>query len=237
MGCGDRRARLIQELGSAWPFLLNSGFSRLIVKAWIRKEIAEELNHSHLNATFASGDDEESSQKHGSDEQKESTTHWQEAVVEWSRQQWQSGLQSQFLQRREELAWVTCSLLKVSDKRTAHELYYRIKDGEATFADICKKHGLGSESMKGGSLPKQRLHKLPYGLPAVIRTMKAGDLTTPCKLGESIAIIKLWEIEPAVFDESVSGYLLNERYKDWSLEAYEYISTVLTEATSTTIPE
>lgn len=230
-----RTTALRQWLSPALEPIAVSGLLRQVIEGWIRQQLAFDAPWSALEreqAGQANLDDYLKKRDPGKFGLNEARLLQHLATGEgcrlWARQQWQGQLQSLFLARKSDLDLASCGLIRLGNEAFAQELYFRIISGEAGFESLARLHSEGPEQQAGGHLPLQPVSRLPMGLPALVQTLKPGELTRPLPLGEQWALVKLIELVPARFDDQkVQEQLLSDQLVSWLSEAVDYAIALL----------
>lgn len=127
-------------------------------------------------------------------------------------------VEAYFLTRKAALDRVLYSLLRTKDLGLAQELYFRIKEGEQSFADLAKQYSQGGEAATGGLVGPSPL-TAPH--PAIARTLQVsqpGQLWPPVRLEEWYVIVRLEKFFPAQLDESTRRQLIEEMFESWMRE-------------------
>lgn len=140
-------------------------------------------------------------------------TDWLEREVrtrKFQQRQWGKTLTSYFLQRKDQLDRVICSLIYLTDLACAQELYFRIVEGEQNFAELAKlysqqKHS--SEPVALGDLPP-KLARMFYG-------GRVGQVWAPTPIQSWIIIARLDAHLPVQLDDAMQQQLYNERLEQW----------------------
>jgi parvulin-like peptidyl-prolyl isomerase len=128
---------------------------------------------------------------------------------------WGHKLESYFLQRKGHLDKVIYSLLRVKELGVAQELYYRIQEGEQTFADLAREYSQGPEAQTGGLTGPVELSLPPRPLAQMLAVSQPRQLWPPLRLGEWIVVVRLEQLIPAKLDEPTRDRLLNELFEAW----------------------
>ncbi len=122
---------------------------------------------------------------------------------------------SYFLQRKSQLDRVIYSILQVNNFHLAQELFFRIQDGEATFAELAPQYSGGQETQTGGLIGPQEL-SLPHPtLAQRLVSLKSGQLATPIQIGDRFVVIRLEQYLPAQLDSAMRKRLADELYQQW----------------------
>ena len=130
----------------------------------------------------------------------------------------QAKAEAHFLTRKTQLDQVVYSLLRVKDGALARELYLRIANREANFADLAAAHAQGPErSTKGivGPVPLTQAH--PH-LADRLRTSSPGVLNEPFRIGEWWLVTRLESYTPATFSPETAKQMSKELFDIWVRE-------------------
>ena len=133
--------------------------------------------------------------------------------------------EQRFLSRKQQLDTVIYSLLRVSSEPLAHELYLRIAEGEADFAELAATYAEGPEqATRGvvGPVPLLQAHPI---LANVLRTSQPGELRPPLPIEPWWLVVRLESLQPASFDEAMQSRMTHELFEEWvEAEVRERIS-------------
>jgi PPIC-type PPIASE domain len=122
---------------------------------------------------------------------------------------------SHFLQRKSQLDRVIYSILQVNNFHLAQELFFRIQDGEATFAELAPQYSSGQETQTGGLIGPQEL-SLPHPiLVQKLLSMRSGQLAGPIQIVDCFVVIRLEQYLPAQLDTAMRQRLADELYQQW----------------------
>lgn len=103
----------------------------------------------------------------------------------------------------------------VLDPGLAQELYFRIQEGEQSFAELAREYSQGSEARTGGLLGPMTL-STPHPLIArILFASQPGQLSSPIRIEEWFVIVRLEKLIPAQLDASMRRRLLNELFESW----------------------
>ncbi|OKH55810.1 peptidylprolyl isomerase [Calothrix sp. HK-06] len=145
-------------------------------------------------------------------------------IEKFQEQKWGHKLESYFLQRKGQLDKVIYSLLRVKDQGFANELYFRITEGEQSFAEIAFKHSEGSEAQTGGIMGPLELGTIHPNLAQILRVSQPGEIWAPMPFGEYRVIVRLEKLIPAQLDEAMRKRLLHENFEAWFTEQLGQLS-------------
>ncbi len=128
---------------------------------------------------------------------------------------WGSKLESYFLQRKKQLDQVIYSLLRVEDRHLAQELYFRIQDGEQTFAAVVREFSQGQEVQTDGMIGPATLNTPHPAIAQRLATLQPGELSPPFQVGQWVVIVRLEKLIAAQFDQAMQQRLLTELFEQW----------------------
>ena len=124
-------------------------------------------------------------------------------------------LEPYFLQRKTQLDRVRYSLIRTKDASLAQEIYFRLNDDGASFADLARQYSEGQESKTGGLVGPVELSVPHPVLARMLMVSKPGQLWAPTQIGEWLVIARLDQFLPAQLDDAMRQRLLNERFQEW----------------------
>ena len=139
----------------------------------------------------------------------------EQRIEKFKQATWGHKLESYFLRRKSLLDKVIYSLIRTKDVGIAHELYFRIQEGEQSFSELARQYSQGSEAQTGGLLGPIEFGKISQNLAKMLHVSRVGQLWPPTRSGESIVIVRLEQLIPARLDESMRQQLLDQLFEDW----------------------
>jgi parvulin-like peptidyl-prolyl isomerase len=131
---------------------------------------------------------------------------------------WGPKLESYFLSRKGQLDKVIYSLIRTQDLGIAQEVYFRVLEGEQTFAELARIYSQGPEAQTDGLIGPVELNVPHPTLAQVLSVSQPGQLMPPTRIGEWFVIVRLERFIPAQLDESMRRRLLNELFSTWLQE-------------------
>ena len=137
---------------------------------------------------------------------------------------WKNKLESYFLSRKQQLDQVIYSLIRVEDAGLAQELYFRLKEGEQSFAELAQTYSQGPETQTGGLIGPLELGKVSHNLAPLLLISHPGELWPPIPMRDSLLIIRLEKIIPAQMNESMKQRLYQELFEIWVKEQSKQLS-------------
>ena len=133
--------------------------------------------------------------------------------------------EQRFLSRKQQLDTVIYSLLRVSSEPLANELYLRIAEGEADFAELAATYAEGMEqATRGvvGPVPLVQAHPI---LANVLRTSQPGELRPPLQIEPWWLVVRLESLQPASFDEAMQSRMTHELFEEWVQDEVKQLIT------------
>lgn len=128
---------------------------------------------------------------------------------------WGHKLESYFLERKALLDRVIYSLIRTQDPGIAQELYFRIREGEQSFAELARQYSQGPEAETGGLIGPVELSVPNPVLVQMLRLCQPGQVCPPTRLGDWLVIVRLQKFIPAQLDATMRQRLLNECFSIW----------------------
>ena len=129
--------------------------------------------------------------------------------------------EARFLQRKNQLDRVVYSLLRLSDGGLARELYLRIDDGDANFADLAARYAEGPEQATRGIVGPVPLTQAHPVLVDRLRTAPPGVVLEPFQIESWWLVVRLERLTPATFDEATAALMAQELFEQWISEQVE----------------
>ncbi|AFZ56090.1 peptidylprolyl isomerase [Anabaena cylindrica FACHB-243] len=150
-----------------------------------------------------------------SSEQLNSTAIRQLKLEKFKEASWGQDLESYFFQRKPQLDRVIYSLITTADIGIAQEIYFRIQEGEQSFAQLAREYAQGPEAQTDGLVGPVELQSLHQSLVKILSTSQPRQISPPTQIGEWIVIVRLEKLLPAQMDRPLRQRLLNERFQGW----------------------
>ena len=135
-------------------------------------------------------------------------------IEKFKQQTWSNRLESTFLNRRTSLDRVIYSLIRHKNPELLQELFFRIQEGEQTFAEVATQYSQGVESQTGGMIGPVLLNKLPPAIAERLRHSLPQQSHPPFPLEEWFVILRLEKFMPSQLDEQTSQLLLNQLFEE-----------------------
>lgn len=139
-------------------------------------------------------------------------------IEKFKQNTWGHKLESYFLNRKGKLDRVIYSLIRNQDAGVIQELYFRVNEGEQSFADLAREYSQGPEAQTGGLIGPVEMSTPHPAIAQILSSSQPGDACPPKKLGEWYVIVRLEKFIPAQLDEPMRQRLLNECFSTWLSE-------------------
>ena len=128
---------------------------------------------------------------------------------------WGDKLESYFLQQKSQLDRYVYSLIRLRDGDVAKELYFRLKEGEQSFAEIAEQYSEGLEAKTGGLIGPVQLGLSHPKLAQILKASQPGQIIPPTAIENLWIIVRLEKVISAQFDEAMQQKLLDELFANW----------------------
>ncbi len=123
--------------------------------------------------------------------------------------------EQRFLARKNQLDQVIYSLLRVEDGALARELYLRIAEGEADFAELATTYAKGPERSTRGVVGPVPLLQAHPSLAELLRTSRPGQLHPPLQIDRWWLVVRLETLRSASFDDEMQRRMARELFEEW----------------------
>ena len=137
---------------------------------------------------------------------------------------WGHQLKSYFLKRKRQLDKVIYSLIRTEHRGTANELYFRIREGEQSFAELAREYSSGLEAQTGGIIGPVEFGTLAPNFAHLLYTSQIGILQAPVPFGEWWIIVRVEKLIPAQLDDFMRQRLLQENFEAWFQQQLSQLS-------------
>jgi parvulin-like peptidyl-prolyl isomerase len=145
---------------------------------------------------------------------------------------WGVKLESYFLNRKGQLDKVIYSLIRTQDLGIAQEIYFRVLEGEQSFAELARTYSQGPEAQTDGLIGPVELSVPHPTLAQMLSTSQPGQLLPPTRVGDWLVIVRLERFIPAQLDDAMRRRLLNELFNTWMQEQLKQTQPILLNASS-----
>ncbi|WP_353771979.1 peptidylprolyl isomerase [Okeania sp. SIO2G5] len=153
-------------------------------------------------------------------------------IEKYKQDTWGIKLESYFLERKGSLDKVIYSLIRTKDVGVAQEVYFRINDGEQSFAELAREYSQGPEAQTDGLIGPVELNVPHPALANLLSRSQPGELSPPTRVGEWMVIVRLERFIPCQMDDAMRRRLLDEQFNVWLREKMQAIDAVFAHANS-----
>ena len=133
----------------------------------------------------------------------------------WKKALFEPQAEERFETRKPALDRVVYSLLRVKDAGLARELWFRIKEGEATFAELAPMYASGNEVYTAGIVGPVALGAMHPGLAGVLKPAPVGEVLRPFAVAEWYLVARVDHHLPAEFDDAMKAQMVDELVHIW----------------------
>jgi len=131
---------------------------------------------------------------------------------------WGAQIDAQFQSHRDRLDRVLFSIIQTQDVEIIQELYFRLQEGEAEFAQLATQYSQGPEAQTNGLVGPMEVRNLNPKLAHVLRTSQPGQISPPFRVDQWVAIARLERYLPAQLETGLRQRLLDEAFESWLQE-------------------
>ena len=150
--------------------------------------------------------------------------HWSQADLHWqaglaerirrtSMKRHQSKAELHYLTRKEQFDQVTFSQLTVPNQFLAQELFLRLNEKEATFAELAAQLRKGGTEKGQGRLGPMAIANVPPAIAKPLRSCSPGTLLEPLQVQNSWLIVRLEKFQPTQFDAAMEQRMCLELFQ------------------------
>ena len=147
-------------------------------------------------------------------------------LEKFKQETWKNKVENYFVSRKASLDQVIYSLIRTKNPGLAHELYFRVAEGEQAFADIAREYSEGPEARTGGLLGPVPLSQPHPAISKLLSVSQPEQLWPPRPLTEWFVIIRMEKFIPAQLDDAMRHRLIDELFEKWMREQLAEVSTL-----------
>jgi len=136
-------------------------------------------------------------------------------IANWKKAVFEPQAREHFDRRKPSLDRVVYVLLRVKEAGLARELWFRLKEGEATFAELAPKYASGTEIYTDAIIGPVAYGAMHPALAAVLQAAREGELLRPFAIAEWFLVAKVKYKLPAEFDVNMKAQMVEELYNNW----------------------
>lgn len=136
-------------------------------------------------------------------------------IARWKKAHFGKHAREHFDKRKPELDRVVYSLLRVGDAGLARELWFRLAENEAAFADLAPRYTAGHEVHTNGLVGPATFGSMHPALAAHLRAGAEGQLLKPLRIAEIFVVARVEKFLPAQFDDDMEARMIEELAAQW----------------------
>jgi hypothetical protein len=136
-------------------------------------------------------------------------------IAKWKKTLFEPEARQRFDLRKPSLDRIVYSLLRVKDAGLARELWFRIKEGESTFAELAPRYASGNEIYTAGIVGPVSFGSMFPALADVLRPASPGKLLKPLAVADWYLVARVDHHLPAEFDEATKAQMIEELSQIW----------------------
>lgn len=136
-------------------------------------------------------------------------------IAKWRQALFEPQAREHFERRKPSLDRIVYTLLRVKDAGLARELWFRIKEGEAAFADLAPKYAGGNEIYTAGIVGPVAFGAMHPALAAFLKPARPGELLKPCAIAEWFVVARVEHHLSVEFDEPMKAQMIEELMQHW----------------------
>lgn len=145
-------------------------------------------------------------------------------IEKYKESRWGAIVPSYFFKRKGYLDRVIYSWMRLTDEGVAHELYFRLVEGEQSFDELARLYAQGSEAITGGLVGPVEIGTLPENLAYLLKGCTVGQINLPVRLGQHWVIMRLEQRISVELDQATHKRLLQEQFELWFRSEMEKLS-------------
>ena len=135
-------------------------------------------------------------------------------IEKFKQQAWGDRIPAYFARRKKQLDRVIYSSVKIETKEIAREIYFRLTEGEQTFAELAREYSENPQ-IEVNNLGWLELGTLPSLIARQLSILEVNSLSTPILVGNCYVILRLEKYASAQCDRTMQKRLINELFSQW----------------------
>lgn len=136
-------------------------------------------------------------------------------IAKWKQSVFGPEAPEYFERRKPLLDRVVYSLLRVKEPGLARELWFRIKEREATFAELAPDYASGNEVYTAGIVGPVAYGAMHPALATVLQSAPVGKLLKPFAIAEWYLVARVEHQLPVEFNEAMKHQMIEELAEKW----------------------
>ena len=137
----------------------------------------------------------------------------QERIRRTSHRRFQTKAELHYLTRKEQFDQVTYSQLSAPNQFLAQELFLRLNENEATFAELAAMLRQGGNQKGQGRFGPVAIANVPKPLAKPLHSCRPGTLLAPIQVQSNWLIVRLEQFQPTQFDAAMEQRMCTELFQ------------------------
>ena len=147
-------------------------------------------------------------------------------IAKFKQSRWGDRVETYFHQNKKQLDLVMYSQIAVDTPDIAQELYFRLQEGEQSFAELAPQYSQGSEANTNGIVGPIRVYNLHATIARTLLTSRVGQLQRPMMIGKWYFILRLEKFISAELDNSMYHSILNDFFDRWLVQERQQLTVI-----------
>ena len=157
----------------------------------------------------------------------------QERILRSSKRQFANKAELHYLTRKEQFDRASYSQLIAKDQYLAQELFLRLNEDEAEFADLAAELSRDAERKMSWQIGPIPMARVPKPLAKKLRSVIPGTLLEPIRVQASWVVVRLEQYQPTEFDANMEQRMCLELFQQHVNQLVDERMSSLTEKFST----
>tara|TARA_Y100001968_G_scaffold331041_1_gene384539 strand:- start:3577 stop:4323 length:747 start_codon:yes stop_codon:yes gene_type:complete len=136
-------------------------------------------------------------------------------LKEYCKLNFSNKVESHFLKRKNDLDIVIYSMIRVTDRHKAYEIYLRIIEEGANFGDLASQYSEGIEKSTRGIIGPSPIGNSHPELAEYIRSIQPGKIKPPLAIAGKYLLIRVESFAPAKLDDFMREKMAQELFNSW----------------------
>ena len=154
--------------------------------------------------------------ENGLDDKRLDTMLYENLQVEiFKKNMFENKIESTFLQQKELLDKVLYSILRVTNREQANELYIQLEEKESSFSNLVSTYSIGSEKSFNGIIGPIELGRIDPVLRERLKISRDGQLWEPFEFRNNWVILRHEKNLPSKLDDNMKGRIRDSMYEEW----------------------
>jgi hypothetical protein len=128
---------------------------------------------------------------------------------------WSGRVYSHYLQRKSSLDRVEFSVMGVTDRGLAEEIFFRVQSGEQSFKDLAFKYSECAAALDGGKISSSEIDRTHPGIAPYLVSLQPGELSPIFSLDNLHVFVRLEGYISTDLNDSLTQTLIDELFETW----------------------